>query len=230
MIMRPVAYLCGGLFALSLSSCGNTEVDKVKAAGEMNRMELDDLKEVELEATRVELAKLEPAAGPRAPSTRKAPVVRAASWAKLKPGARARVPRAAQDAPQGISAEDFFHPRKVAAGVFAWCQKAAKNPRSLPWTYTRVQYIGKTFWVVDVHLGDSVPYKLIAVYAPAKDGSFQRCLVAASNGAGCLAMFVDQRTGVLELRESANSSIKGEVVLSCNLKTIGTPHSTGEAP
>jgi len=38
---------------------------------------------------------------------------------------------------------------------------------------------------------------------------------------------VDAKTGMLEVRERANSGIKGEVVLSCNLKTIGTPHSTG---
>jgi hypothetical protein len=33
--------------------------------------------------------------------------------------------------------------------------------------------------------------------------------------------------GDWELRERANSELKGEVVLSCNLKTVGTPHSTG---
>ena len=75
-----------------------------------------------------------------------------------------------------------------------------------------------------------VPYKSIAVYAPAKDGSFQRCLLADSTQAGWLAVAVDAKTGMLELRERANSDIKGEVVLSCNLKTIGTPSSTGVAP
>jgi hypothetical protein len=41
---------------------------------------------------------------------------------------------------------------------------------------------------------------------------------------------VDAKTGMLELREEANSKIKGEVVLSCNLKSVGTTHSTGAAP
>ena len=43
-------------------------------------------------------------------------------------------------------------------------------------------------------------------------------------------MFPVELSGVLELRERANSELKGEVVLSCNLKTVGTAHSTGVTP
>ena len=75
-----------------------------------------------------------------------------------------------------------------------------------------------------------VAYKRIAIYAPVKDGSFQRVLVVDSNRAGWLAVALDPKSGVLELRERANSELKGEVVLSCNLKTVGTAHSTGVVP
>jgi hypothetical protein len=138
---------------------------------------------------------------------------------------------ATPDAPKAIDPGDAsVHPREVAAGMFEkWQQEAAKDPRSNV-TYTRVEYDKKAFWVVDVHFGYGNPYKTIAVYAPLKEGSFRRCLLADSNRAGSLAVAVVPKTGVLELRERANSRIKGEVVLSCNLKTIGTPYSTGVAP
>jgi hypothetical protein len=125
--------------------------------------------------------------------------------------------------------DDLFHPREVAAGDFEkWQREAARNPRAVvTFTYTRVEYDKKAFWVADAHYGDGVPYKRIAVYAPAKDGSFHRVLLADSNQAGSLAVTVNARTGLLELRERAESDLKGEVVLSCNLKTVGTPHSTG---
>jgi hypothetical protein len=137
---------------------------------------------------------------------------------------------AAPDAPKATDPRDPISDlREVAAGMFEkWQKEAAKNPSNV--TYTRVEYDKKVFWVVDVDLGYGNPYKTIAVYAPAKDGSFRRCLLADSNRAGKLAVAVDAKTGMLELREEANSRIKGEVVLSCNLKTIGTPHSTGVAP
>jgi hypothetical protein len=143
----------------------------------------------------------------------------------------ALVSRATPDAPKANDAGGaIFHPREVAAGMFEkWQQEAAKNPRSIV-TYTRVEYDKRTFWVADAHYGDGVAYKEIAVYAPAKDGSFRRCLLADSTRAGSLAVSVDPKSGMLELRERANSDIKGEVVLSCNLKTIGTSHSTGVAP
>jgi hypothetical protein len=134
------------------------------------------------------------------------------------------------DEPKAKSpSDDPFHPREVAAGQFEkWQQEAPKNPRAVVgYTYTRVEYAGKAFWVADAHYGDGVPYKSIAVYAPEKDGSFRRCLMADSNQAGWLAVTVDPKSGMLELRERANSELKGEVVLSCNLKSVGTPHSTG---
>jgi hypothetical protein len=141
---------------------------------------------------------------------------------------------AAPDEPQVESSEDdLFHPREVAAGQFEkWQQGAERKPFTLTaaaagYTYTRIEYAGKTFWVADAHYGDGVPYKSIAVYAPAQDGSFGRCLLADSNRAGLLGVAVDPKSGMLELREQANSELKGEVVLSCNLKTVGTPHSTG---
>ena len=65
------------------------------------------------------------------------------------------------------------------------------------------------------------PYEKIAVYAPTKDGSFRRCLLAGPIKAVSLAIALDAKTGVLTLREEANSSRKGEVVLSCNLKAVG---------
>ena len=79
----------------------------------------------------------------------------------------------------------------------------------------------------DAHHGDGVAYKSIAVYAPEKDGSFRRVLVTDSNRAGWIGVDFDPKTGVLELREKANSSLKGAVILSCNLKTVGTAYSTG---
>ena len=75
--------------------------------------------------------------------------------------------------------------------------------------------------------GDPPPEPIVALARTEPDGSFRRCLLAESNQAGWLAVSVDPKSGMLELRERANSELKGEVVLSCNLKTIGTPHSTG---
>ena len=127
------------------------------------------------------------------------------------------------DAPKEAPAEDLLFPlppREVAAGKFEqWQREATKNPSNA--TYTRVEYDRKAFWVAEAHFGYGTPYKTIAVYAPAKDGAFRRCLLADPNPAGNLAVAVDAKTGMLELREEANSGIKGEVVLSCNLKTIG---------
>jgi hypothetical protein len=127
---------------------------------------------------------------------------------------------------------DPLHPREVAAGQFEKRKQATeKNPgATITYTYTRVEYDKEAFWVADAHYGDGVPYKSIAVYAPEKDGSFRRVLVADSNQAGWLAVSLDPKSGGLELRERANSELKGEIVLSCNLKTVGTAHSTGVAP
>ena len=131
-----------------------------------------------------------------------------------------------------VSWADLLHPREVAAGQFEkWKQAAEKNQNAVAvYTYTRVEYDKKAFWVADAHYGDGVAYKSIAVYAPEKDGSFRRVLVADSNRAGWLAVSLDPKSGLLELRERANSELKGEVVLSCNLKTVGTASSTGVTP
>ena len=138
--------------------------------------------------------------------------------------------RATPDGPKAkLSRDQSYHPLEVAAGQFEkWKEEAAKNPvAAVRYTYTRVEYDGKAFWVADAHYGDGVPYKSIAVYAPEKGGSFRRVLVSDSNQAEWLAVTVDPKSGMLELRERANSELKGQVVLSCNLKTVGTPHSTG---
>jgi RNA polymerase sigma factor (sigma-70 family) len=133
---------------------------------------------------------------------------------------------------KAVSWDELLHPREVAGGQFEkWKEDAAKNPvAAVAYTYTRVEYEKKVFWVADAHYGDGVAYKCIAVYASEKDGSFRRVLVADSNRAGWLAVSLDAKSGVLELRERANSDIKGELVLSGNLKTVGTAHSTGVVP
>jgi hypothetical protein len=138
--------------------------------------------------------------------------------------------RATPDQPKANdSPDDFFLPREVSADVFEQQKEAAKNPK-LTNPYTRVEYNKRTFWVAVVHLGYGNATKKVALYAPAKDGSFQRCLLADSNRAVSLAVTVDEKTGVLEIREPADGNRKGELVLSCNLKTVGTPHSTGVSP
>jgi hypothetical protein len=135
----------------------------------------------------------------------------------------ALVPRATPDAPKANDLEDALFPlppREVAAGMFEkWQQEAAKKPSSV--TYTRVKYDRKAYWVAEAHFGWGYPSKKIAVYAPTKDGAFRRCLLAGPIKAWKLAVAVNAKTGILELRKEANSSIKSEVVLSCNLKTIG---------
>ena len=111
-------------------------------------------------------------------------------------------------------------PQEVAAGMFEkWQQESAKKPSSV--TYTRVEYDKKAFWVVQASFGYGDPSEKIAVYAATKDGAFRRCLLAGPVKAGKLAVAADAKTGVLELREEVRSGTKGEVVLSCNLKTIG---------
>ena len=120
-------------------------------------------------------------------------------------------------------------PQEVAAGRFEqWQREAAKKPSSV--TYTRVEYDRKAYWVVEASFGYGDPSVKVAVYAPTKDGSFRRSLLAGPIKAWRITVVADAKTGVLELRERANSRIKGEVVLSCNLKTIGTQSSTGVAP
>lgn len=92
-------------------------------------------------------------------------------------------------------------------------------------TLTKLEFAGFTFWLMSVNLGYGVPHSLIGIYAPARDGIFHRSLFAESWAAGNMEATVDVKTGILELRERANSELKGQLVLCCNLKTIGTQHS-----
>jgi hypothetical protein len=111
-------------------------------------------------------------------------------------------------------------PQEVPAGKFEqWAREAAKQPSSV--TYTRVEYDRKAYWVVEASFGYGDPSEKIAVYAPTADGSFRRRLLAGPIRAARLAITLDAKTGVLSLREEANSSRKGEVVLSLNLKAVG---------
>lgn len=130
---------------------------------------------------------------------------------------------AAPDAPKGDDAEDPLFPlppQQVAAGMFEkWQKEAAKKPSIV--SYTRVEYDKKAYWVAVAQIGYGDPPNKVAVYAPTKDGSFRRCLLAGPIKAGSLGVAVDAKTGMLELREQARSSTKGEVVLSCNLKAVG---------
>jgi hypothetical protein len=125
------------------------------------------------------------------------------------------------DAPKAAPAEDVMFPlppREVPAGKFEqWQREAAKKPSSV--TYTRVEYDRKAYWVVEASFGYGDPSEKIAVYAPTKDGSFRRCLLAGPIKAGKLTVAADAKTGLLNLTEEVRT--KDEVVLSCNLKAIG---------
>ncbi len=112
---------------------------------------------------------------------------------------------------------DLFLPAQLTKEAI----QASKNVK-----FTKLEFAGSTFWmgIVDF-LGDGVPHTWIGVYAPHKEGGFSRSLFAESWAAGKIEATVDGKTGILELRERANSEIKGQLVLSCNLKTVGTQHS-----
>jgi hypothetical protein len=102
--------------------------------------------------------------------------------------------------------------------------QASKNVK-----FTKLEFAGSTFWVGIVDwLGDGVPHTLIGIYAPHKDGGFRLSLFAESWAAFKIEARVDKETGVLELRERANSELKGQLVLACNLRTVGTQHSIPE--
>ncbi|AWM37238.1 hypothetical protein GobsT_48180 [Gemmata obscuriglobus] len=128
------------------------------------------------------------------------------------------------DVPREFSAEALLlptPPQEVAAGTFEQCQReVAEKPGTI--TYSRVEYDKKVFWVIDTHTGIGNSYKKVAVYSPKKDGTFRRCLLADLEGVVHLAVAVDPRTGMLELREQANSPLKGAVILSFNLNVAGT--------
>ena len=127
------------------------------------------------------------------------------------------------NAPQAAPAKDLMFPlppEEVAAGEFEkWQREAVKEPSSV--TYTRVEYDRKAYWVVAASFGYGNTTVKVAVYAPTKDGSFRRCLLAGPIRAGKLTLTADPKTGLLSWTEEANSRTKGEVLLSCNLKTIG---------
>lgn len=93
--------------------------------------------------------------------------------------------------------------------------------------YTPLGFAESTFWVGIVDfLGDSVPHIWIGIYAPHDDGGFRRCLFAESWTTHKIEASVDKETGVLELRGGASSERKGQLVLACNLRTVGTQHSS----
>lgn len=92
--------------------------------------------------------------------------------------------------------------------------------------FTQLKFAQSTFWVgICDFLGGGVPHAWIAIYAPHQDGGFRRCLLTESWAAGKIEASVDQETGILALREAANSELKGQLLLACNLRTIGTQHS-----
>jgi hypothetical protein len=115
---------------------------------------------------------------------------------------------------------DFFLPAQLTKEDIP----ASKNVK-----FTKLEFAGSTFWVGIVDfLGDGVPHTLIGIYAPHQDGGFRLGLFAESWAAGKIEASVDKETGALELRERANSELKGQLVLACNLRTIGTQYSIRE--
>lgn len=119
-----------------------------------------------------------------------------------------------------VSWFDFFLPGQLKKEDI----QAAKDG-----TFSKVEFAASVFWVKIVDwLGDSVPHTVIGIYAPDKDGVFHRCLVAESWAAFKIEARVDQESGLLDLRERAESEVKGQLVLACNLRTVGTQHSIRE--
>ncbi len=106
----------------------------------------------------------------------------------------------------------------------------ADRPAALPegfgsQTVSRIEFEGKSFWLVDLHRGMGVPYKSIGLYAPTGEGSHTLVLEAESCRAGHVKPELDAATGLLVLREHARSNLEGQVILSCNLRSVGTDHS-----
>lgn len=92
--------------------------------------------------------------------------------------------------------------------------------------FIKLDFAGSTFWVgIFDLLGGGVPHATIGIYAPDEEGLFHRSLSTESWAAGKIEAAVDAKTGILELRERANSDLKGKIVLACNLNTIGTQYS-----
>ena len=95
--------------------------------------------------------------------------------------------------------------------------------------FTKLEFAVSTFWVgIFDLLSGGVPHASIGIYAPHEDGGFRRSLFAESWAAGKIEASVDKETGVLELRERDNGELKGQLVLACNLRTVGTQHSIPE--
>lgn len=92
-------------------------------------------------------------------------------------------------------------------------------------TVSRIEFEGKTFWLVDVHRGMGVPYKSIGLYAPTGEGSHSLVLEVESCAAGWVKPELDASTGALALREHARSNLEGQIILSCNLRSVGTYQS-----
>ena len=116
-----------------------------------------------------------------------------------------------------LSFVDFFLPEQLKKEDV---QEASKDR-----AYTKLEFAKSTFWVRIFGFGDGVPHTAIGVYAPDKEGVFHRCLAAESFAAGKIEANVNKESGLLELRERAYSKLNGQLVLACNLRTIGTPHS-----
>ncbi len=95
-------------------------------------------------------------------------------------------------------------------------------------TFSKHEFAGSTFWVKIVDLSDGVPHTAVGVYAPDKEGALHRCLAAESWPAGIIEASVDKESGLLEVRERAGGKLKGQLVLACNLRTVGTQHSIRE--
>lgn len=89
----------------------------------------------------------------------------------------------------------------------------------------RIEFEGKTFWVILSSYGWGVSHYTVEVYAPTKAGEHRLCLKAQSCGAGHLETELDHRTGILVFREHARSKLEGQVILSCNLRSVGNSHS-----
>jgi hypothetical protein len=142
-------------------------------------------------------------------------VIRAGVVAGASLGAGTTVAGAEKEKP--VSWFDFLLPEQLKKEEI----QAAKDG-----TFSKLEFAASVFWVKIVDwLGDGVPHALIGIYAPDKDDVFHRCLFAESWAAGKIEARVDQESGLLELRERANSELKGQLVLACNLRTVGTQHS-----
>jgi hypothetical protein len=101
----------------------------------------------------------------------------------------------------------------------------APLPGGITRSASRVQFEGKTFWVVLSRSGMGISYYTVAVYAPAANGESALCFAGESCGAGWLKPELEAATGQLVFREHARSELEGQVILSCNLRSVGNYHS-----